>query len=97
AIAAGPIVLVLSLSLSMIGLASIFGPFWALATRAARGIGAAAAIALINSVGNTGGFVGPYLLGAISSATQSFAAGLFVIAALMVSGGALVLLAPRET
>ena len=28
-----------------------------------RGVGAAAAIALINSVGNTGGFVGPYLLG----------------------------------
>ena len=38
----------------------MFGPFWALATSRVGGVGAAAAIALINSVGNTGGFVGPY-------------------------------------
>ena len=44
--------------------------------RSLRGVGAAAAIALINSVGNTGGFVGPYLLGAINDATHSFALGL---------------------
>jgi MFS transporter, ACS family, tartrate transporter len=87
----GTMASVTTLSIAMIGLASIFGPFWAVATGAARGLGAAAAIALINSVGNTGGFVGPYLLGAISDATHSFAAGLLVIAALMVTGGVLLL------
>jgi ACS family tartrate transporter-like MFS transporter len=82
-----------TLSLAMLGLASMFGPFWALATSNVRGVGAAAAIALINSVGNTGGFVGPYLLGAISDATHSFTAGLFGIAAILAAGAALVLFA----
>jgi len=84
---------VAALSLAMAGLASMFGPFWALATATMGGTSAAAAIALVNSVGNTGGFVGPYLLGAINDATQSFAIGFVAIAVMLVAGGALVLLA----
>ena len=80
-----------SLSVAMLGLASMMGPFWALATSTVRGVGAAASIALINSVGNTGGFVGPYLLGAINDATHSFAIGLLAIAAMLVAGASLVL------
>jgi cyanate permease len=95
-VAVGTTASVTALSIAMIGLASIFGPFWALATGAARGIGAAAAIALINSVGNTGGFVGPYLLGAISDATHSFAPGLLVIAALMLTGAVLLLVVRQD-
>jgi len=95
-LAGGTFTLVASLSLAMIGLASIFGPFWALATVAARGVGAAAAIALINAVGNIGGFVGPYLLGAINDATHSFAYGFLAIAGLMLTGGALALVVPAE-
>jgi ACS family tartrate transporter-like MFS transporter len=85
---------IVTLSIAMIGLASMFGPFWALATssRAALSNAAAAAsIALVNSVGNTGGFVGPYLLGAINDRTHSFAFGLYAIAAMMAAGAALVL------
>jgi ACS family tartrate transporter-like MFS transporter len=82
---------VATLSLAMLGLASMFGPFWALTTSTMGGVGAAASIALVNSVGNTGGFVGPYLLGAITDATHSFSAGLFAIAAMLAAGGALVL------
>jgi MFS transporter, ACS family, tartrate transporter len=82
---------VATLSLAMVGLASMFGPFWALTTSTMGGVGAAASIALVNSVGNTGGFVGPYLLGAINDATHSFSVGLFAIAAMLAAGGALVL------
>src|SRR5438093_1014353 len=85
---------IVTLSIAMIGLASMFGPFWALATTprsALSNTAAAASIALVNSVGNTGGFVGPYLLGAINDATHSFAIGLYAIAAMMVAGAALVL------
>ncbi len=53
--------------------------------------GAAAGIALINSVGNIGGFVGPYLLGWVLDTTHSFAAGLVAIGAILIAGGALVL------
>ena len=79
---------VATLTIAMAALASMFGPFWAMATSEVGGAGAAASIALINSVGNTGGFVGPYLLGAINDATHSFAAGLFAIAAILVAGAA---------
>ena len=82
---------VVTLSIAMLGLASMFGPFWALATSTMGGVGAAASIALVNSVGNTGGFVGPYLLGAINDATHSFALGLLAIAAMLAGGAALVL------
>jgi ACS family tartrate transporter-like MFS transporter len=71
------------LSLAMLGLASMFGPFWALATSSLGGVGAAAAIALINSLGNTGGFAGPYLVGYIRDATGSFAWGLVVVGAVL--------------
>ena len=87
----------LSLSIAMLGLASMFGPFWALATSTMGGVGAAASIALVNSVGNTGGFVGPYLLGAINDATHSFALGLLAIAGMLAGGAALVLLVPDRS
>jgi ACS family tartrate transporter-like MFS transporter len=67
-----------TLSLAMLGLAAMFGPFWALATSRVEGVGAAAAIALINAVGNTGGFVGPSLVGYILDRTHSFGLGMVV-------------------
>jgi ACS family tartrate transporter-like MFS transporter len=83
------------LSLAMLGLASMFGPFWTLTTSSVGGLGAAAGIALVNSVGNLGGFFGPDLLGYVRDTTQSFSAGLVAIGAILVAGGALTL-AVRE-
>ena len=85
---------VFTLSIAMIGLASMFGPFWALATSTLRGVGAAAAIAFINSMGNTGGLqsIAEPNSVFISEATHRFTAGLFVIAAMLVVCGSLVLL-----
>jgi sugar phosphate permease len=82
------------LSLAMLGLASMFGPFWTLATSFVAGSGAAAGIALINSVGNIGGFVGPYAIGALKDATAGFSTGLVAIGLVVVAGGALVLTVP---
>jgi ACS family tartrate transporter-like MFS transporter len=65
--------------MAMLGLASMFGPFLAFATSGLRGVGAAAAIALINSIGNTGGFVGPYVIGYIRDRTHSFIGGLIFV------------------
>jgi hypothetical protein len=52
-----------SLAAAAVGLYSATPPFWSLPTAFLRGDGAAAGIGLINSVGNLGGFVGPYLMG----------------------------------
>jgi ACS family tartrate transporter-like MFS transporter len=84
------------LSIAMLGLTSMLGPFWTLATSFVRGVGAAAGIALINSVGNIGGFVGPYGIGYLRDATNSFSAGLIAIGVIVVLGGALVLIVPDE-
>ncbi len=87
---------VVTLTIAMAGLASIFGPFWTLGSSLVQGAGAAASIALVNSVGNIGGFVGPYLLGYIKDHTQSFAIGLIALGAIVAIGGALVLAIPAE-
>jgi sugar phosphate permease len=87
-----------TLSIAMLGLASMFGPFWTLATTSMRGVGAAAGIALVNSVGNIGGFVGPNIIGYVREATHSFSAGLVVVGAVLAAGGllALTLNSPRK-
>jgi len=87
----------IALTVAMAGLASTFGPFWGLATAIVNGAGAAAGIALINSVGNVGGFVGPYAVGYIRDATQSFTDGLLFVAVTVAAGAVLVLAVPRES
>ena len=94
AFAHGLIVTMVCLTVAMAGLASIFGPFWTLSTAVVNGAGAAAGIALINSVGNIGGFVGPSVVGYIKDWTSSFTMGLVFVAAIMAAGGAMVLAVP---
>ena len=80
-----------TLSLAMLGLASMLGPFWAFATSFLTGIGAAAGIALVNSVGNIGGFVGPNIIGFAQQTAHGVAGGLILIGAILAAGGLLVL------
>jgi ACS family tartrate transporter-like MFS transporter len=47
------------------------------------GAAAAGGIALINSTGNLGGFIGPYMVGWIKDQTGGFAGGLTALAVLM--------------
>jgi MFS transporter, ACS family, tartrate transporter len=65
--------------------------FWTLPTAVLSGTAAAAGIAVINSIGNLSGFVGPYAMGWIKDNTGSFSGGLLLIAALAVIAAALVL------
>jgi len=81
----------LALALAALGIWGTVGPFWALPTTMLEGTAAAAGIALINSIGNLGGFVGPYAVGVLKVKTGHFAAGLYGLAALLVLGGVLAL------
>lgn len=55
------------------------------------------AIAVVNSIGNLGGFIGPYTIGVLRDATGSFQIGLIASAATMVAAAVLVCLAvPAE-
>jgi ACS family tartrate transporter-like MFS transporter len=59
---------------------SLYGPFWTLPSLFLTGTSVAAGIAAINSIANLGGFVGPYVIGAVNDATGSIYGGLVVIA-----------------
>jgi ACS family tartrate transporter-like MFS transporter len=69
---------------------SVFGPFWSLPSRFLTGFSAAAGIALINALGNIGGFVGPYAIGAIIKRTGSSHGGLLLVAVTMLISAALI-------
>jgi MFS transporter, ACS family, tartrate transporter len=56
--------------------------FWTLPTAFLSGAGAAAGIAVINSIGNLAGFAGPFAMGWIKDQTGSYAGGLLLLAAL---------------
>jgi MFS transporter, ACS family, tartrate transporter len=65
--------------------------FWALPTAFLSGTAAAGGIALINSIGNLGGFVAPNILAQFKEVTGSFTGGLLTIAGIMALGGFLAL------
>ncbi|WP_322067287.1 MFS transporter, partial [Burkholderia ubonensis] len=71
-----------ALSVAAIGILGCKGPFWPLPSMYLRGQAVAGGIAFINAIGNLGGFAGPYLVGTFKSATNSYASGLYALAAL---------------
>ena len=61
------------------------------------GTAAAGGIALINSIGNLGGYVGPFIVGWIKDSTNSFEMALYFLAACSLALGALVFVARRAS
>ena len=60
-----PILALLSLALVPIGHCGAFGPFWSMPSRFLTGAPAAAGIALVVTIANVGGLVGPTIIGAL--------------------------------
>ncbi|HUU25933.1 MAG TPA: MFS transporter [Methyloceanibacter sp.] len=88
----GPLVpTMVALTIATLGFYSAFGPFWSLPTALLTGAGAAAGIALVNSMGNAAGFAGPYIVGVLKQATGSFSAALLFLAAALALGGLMAL------
>lgn len=82
--------LVLSFTLSQMGQRSVMSVFWAIPPLFLGGTAAAAGIALINSLGNLGGFFGPTMMGWLRDTTGGYSGGLLVLAAALVVEAALV-------
>jgi MFS transporter, ACS family, tartrate transporter len=79
------------ISVAVLGVFSMMGPFWAMPTSLLSATAAAAGIAFINSVGNLGGFFGPYIIGRLRDATGEFRGGLLVVAGALAVSGAIAL------
>ncbi len=84
--------MIAGITVAVLGVFSMMGPFWAMPTSLLTGTAAAAAIALINSIGNLGGFFGPYIIGLVRTHTGSFKDGLLAIGGTLAVGGAIALL-----
>ena len=76
-----PVLAMAALVLAFIGLKCTVAPLWAMATTFLGSAASAAGIALINSVGNLGGFIGPYLVGLIRDKTGSSVTALLLLGA----------------
>jgi len=91
ALQASPVATMAVLVLYQLAASGIAPTFWALPCAMLTGSAAAGGIALINSVGNLGGFLGPYMMGLVRDATGSFPLGLLAIAMGSVVAGLVVL------
>jgi len=74
------------------GIYGLKSTFWPLPSMFLTGTAAAGGIALINSVGNLGGFVGPFILGSVKDATHSYVWALYLLAGFALAAAIVALL-----
>lgn len=95
AMAPSPLLAFAALAIVSAGIYATLPAFWALVSRGLHGVTAAAAIALINAIGNLGGFLGPAAIGFTHERTGSYAAALGLVAVCLVLTSAVTLFAYR--
>jgi len=88
-ISVGPAIVLISIA--VLGVFSMMGPFWSMPTALLTGTTAAVGIAFINSVGNLGGLFGPFIIGVVRSSTGNFKYGLLIVAGALAVSGSLAL------
>jgi ACS family tartrate transporter-like MFS transporter len=81
-----PVAAIPALAVGLFFLLGVHGVFWTMPAALLSGAAAAAGIALINSIGNIGGFAGPYLVGLVKDATGSTDGGLVTLAVILLIG-----------
>ena len=85
------------IGVAAIGIYGVKGPFWPMPSLFLTGTAAAGGIGLINSIGNLGGFVGPYMMGRVKELTGSYSVALYTLAALSTAALLVLLLAlPKQ-
>jgi len=82
-------------SVTAAGIYSFLGPFWSLPGEFLSGLSAAAGIALINSIGNLGGFVGPSAIGLLTKQTGEMNTGLRFVSCSLLLSAVLLLVLPK--
>jgi MFS transporter, ACS family, tartrate transporter len=85
------------MSVATVGLYGSKPAFWPMPSAFLTGAAAAGGIALVNSIGNLGGYVGPFIVGWIKEGTGSFEAGLFFLAACALLSGIIAYFAVQPT
>ena len=84
------------LSLFAVGVYGAAGPFWALPSEFLAGFSAASGIALVASIANLGGFVGPYAVGLIQQRTGNLRGSLVIAGIALLVFATLLLFLPER-
>ena len=84
-----PVTTVATITVTACAIFSALPNFWAIPPRFLTGAGAAAGIALINTIGNVAGFAAPYITGAVKDATGSYVWSMAIVGAVMLLSGIL--------
>ena len=84
------VILVFGMMIAATGVIASFGIFWIFPARVLTGTAAAAGVALINSVGQVGGLIAPYMVGKVKDVTGSASMGLYMIALVCVATALLI-------
>ncbi|WP_230854439.1 MFS transporter [Arthrobacter terrae] len=87
-----PVAAMIAITVCTMGICAALPTFWPLPTMFLSGAAAAAGVALINSVGNTAGFIGPYVTGWLADITGTQQAGMWVVGLAMVAAGVVALI-----
>jgi nitrate/nitrite transporter NarK len=87
-----PILLISMFCVAAAGMYGYIPAFWTLPSGFLTGTTAAASIGLINSIGNLGGFAGPYVVGYLNRTAHSFSLGVIYLSLSAVVAASLVLL-----
>lgn len=80
---------VVSITVAVSGVNAARALFWTIPPRFLTGLAAAGGLAFINSIGTTGGFVGPTIMGWLTDRTGSFTAGLMALGGFLLGAAAL--------
>jgi len=81
----------LFLVMTAVGVFAPMAVWWSYPTSFLSGTAAAGAVGLINSMGNVGGFVGPYITGWVKQVTGSFSGAMIYLALSLAAAGLMIL------
>jgi len=86
-----PLMKMIAITITVASILSFQATFWAIPSGFLTGRAAAGGLALIVSIGNLGGFAGPFLIGLIRDATHNFTMSLLAVAAILLVGSLVML------
>lgn len=93
----GSFLAIIAMSVVTIGIYGSRPSFWPMPSLFLTGGAAAVGMALINSIGNLGGYAGPFVVGWIKDSTKSFESALYFLAACALLSAIITYFATRAT
>ena len=95
AAAQSPIVMLLALTISLVGMLAYNGPFFSLPATFLTGTAAAGGIGLINTIGSFGRIIGPSMVGVLKQQSGGYSSAMAGLASLMLASALIVFIMGR--